>query len=383
MMYILNLGGIMLKRTNIYIIYCLITIFSVTAGCGISNNGEIIGYGVSTENTSEGENTGDTLSDTEIEKSINSEIPMDTNQQQSNEQLLSVISSDIRNQKQWGFINELIDILGKTAIDIVTETGWQVAYEWLEEGSDLLALHDGGIAINCLFFSSSIWGNDSYCTGIFLESYVYHKLPERVEEMESLFGKAVKWEEKGIDKNAFYQYLFDDNIEIRFYSNSDGTALTENVLIKTADTENLNGNTGYEDLYDNREYLSPQKRNTDNWEEINKYISCIGKSLEEIIIDYPAIEYIPDYHHYEDMISGVIFVIWGDRCDFVYVPVVLVIDTNEKIISREQMNNCWGIDYVWFSEESCAYSYRFEDVTVYFDSELDGSVSVDSYIKIG
>jgi len=299
----------------------------------------------------------------------------------SNESSITEISHAAREHAQWGFINQLAMNLNKTAIDIVEETIYQVDYNWFDDKTERLTLHDGGLDIQCLLFSNSAWDTDSHCTGVYAMSVISMTMPEEAGQMKELFGEATAWREGENGESAYYQYLFDDNVEVRFYTNGDGTLLDKNMLVKLADTESMNGRVDYSE--GETDLLSPSIRSSAEWQNLNHFFSYVGKTLGSIMLDYPDLEYMPDVFMYEDGNSGARFYFSDDVCNSIYIPVILIFpDITGEQLTREYLTDYYKTNYTWLMGESCAYVFEFEDATIYMDSNIDGSLPYDGFIKI-
>jgi hypothetical protein len=233
-----------------------------------------------------------------------------------------------------------------------------------------------------LLFSDSIWKEGSYCTGIWGAELFGVEIPEEKKRMEEAYGEPTAWQETQNGESAFYQYLFDDNIEVRFYANSEGMLPDKNMLVKLADTDELYGNIDF--AYGEIDFLPPSTRDGNEWENMNRYISYMGKTLEEIHIDYPELEYSTETFYYEDNNSGVRFAVSdNNRCETVSVPASLILaGLGENPVTRKRLSDNFKTGYSWYVEEYCFYLYVFEDFFIYIVSDIDGTIPMNCSIDI-
>jgi hypothetical protein len=369
------LKGFEMKRKIIDISVILLGILIILCGCQLSAGKEIQDI----ENSSSAD-TAAVEPDGESVMDINSS---------SGEKPQGVLSSKDRSQQQWKFVNLFSRNLGKTICEIAEKTGYQLEYKWYDDNSERLVLHDGGIDVQSLLFSDSIWKEGSYCTGVYMgaEDTWHYDLPDTPEEMKAQFGEQAVWYPKNENQNAYYRYDFDDNVEVMLFSNPEGTTLDKNVIIKMTDASNLIGErASEEDPVDTDFVLDPEARYGIEWKEANYYQGFIGKTLEEIKAQYPDIAYHEEYNRYVDPKTDIFFCLYGEymaTCYFVGVPAKLIFTgLPEGPISRDELLNYWHIPHTWNLYEWPFYHFRFEDVMIFICTDINGTIDEDEIIAI-
>ena len=297
---------------------------------------------------------------------------------------LMFLPTEMRENPQWGYINDKIIYLGRTAADIILNTDLLVRSKWIDQNSEALALYDD-YYYYCLLFSDKIWDDNSHCVAVSASSVLLHNEQEQmtVEEMEKVYGETYVWNKGNGERDSYFQYIFDDNIETRFFSDSEGMFMYGDYLVKYYDVENMVGNMIIS--YKVTELLPKELRSATDWIKFNEYAHYIGKTYNEIEEDFPNIALSSDQltFEYVDQFTGIRFIINDSHCINIIIPIVLLFENIQNdYISREELQEYWGISHTWETQYCPIYSYNFDDVSVFIDSDKSGRISKDSFVVL-
>lgn len=282
------------------------------------------------------------------------------------------------------YINELIGAyLGKSATEIVSKTGYQASYIKIGDRESLI-LYDGGLDIRSLVFSQSVWNEDSQCIGIYVSKPSVRGYPTLFESMfriKEIFGKAATWRESENEWYPYYLYDFNDNTEVKFFTDDDGVLLQDgDLLIKYADADIYRKplTDAYEDALLDAELLTRPE-----WSTVSKYMSYLGKTWSEIKKDYPETAYNEEYWYGVDPKTGIMFVLPIDgTCDELFVPIEMLFSEINRTVSRKEFEEILNANHKWYVDESTFYAYKFPGINIFISSKLDGTVLEDTLVEI-
>jgi hypothetical protein len=289
---------------------------------------------------------------------------------------MGVLPVGARSGEAWGQIGEMIGYLGKTAAEICQETGFQVEYTYGMNGSEKLLLHDGGMVLQSCLFSGGIWEAGSRCTGVYIQE-LYVGLPSSESQMEAVFGSGAHRvaEGNGVEK-PYYQFRFDDNVEVRFYAKGNRGFLTKEVLVKTTDAEKMFGQPISEVA---KRVIDKRTAAQVEWGQAAEYMAYIGKSLSAITEEFPEMKYRYDGGYYEDVNTGYVFYFDDERnpiCSGVLIPASACFsDIPGPAVTRAMLEGKWGAAYKWYIYEGAFYCYLFDDgIVMLIESDEEGRI---------
>ncbi|MDR2087887.1 MAG: hypothetical protein LBP73_00850 [Clostridiales Family XIII bacterium] len=177
------------------------------------------------------------------------------------------------------------DIRGKSLKKLV-EKRFYIWYGWTLDRGEVAFFKGSDWDAECILFSAPILSENAKCTAI---AYDF-KYAAPGWNGETAFSKEdvlraggdVKWIEREGSEPAYLEYSF-DGLQTRVYTDDDGIGILRDrdIVLKDNSAEEM---FGLQDV-DIKKELFVRNGMTDNekWLVLNRYISCIGKTKEEIV----------------------------------------------------------------------------------------------------
>jgi hypothetical protein len=295
-----------------------------------------------------------------------------------------ILSSEIRNNPEWKFANEQSKLLGMTAYEISEYAdAARLMYCLLNDRSEIFSAEYNDYYV-CLF-SGSVWGENSYCTAISGSPAPFIDLPESErtdKQMKAMYGSSATWHD---DITPYYRYLFDDGLEIRFYTDETGKKMYPDYsMVKFADQSFIEtGQYSIENLMNGSD-----TRNGPNWEEVNICAKYLNKSADEISALLPDLIYreADEVFPYEDPNTGAKFSfnITSGKCISIELTFDMLLPMeNSRAMTRQELKEYWNAAFLWTNHETYSYVYSYDDIFINLQSDRNGTVANDSLAQVG
>jgi hypothetical protein len=286
----------------------------------------------------------------------------------------SALPTEIRDNDSWWYINEQIPLLGMTAYEISEKYRYELMdYYRYGDGSESFLLDTR----RC-YFSEPVWMETSRCIAV--DGYFDLPIDRSMDaELSARYGYDAISNVTG--DHSFYQYIFDDNTEIRFYEEPDDlNPASGKIVIKYADcdytlTESRTGN----------DINKPEKRKGLHWDKVNQYAETyLGRNFDFLLVAYPDLRPTED-GLYLDPHTEIRFDIRGEVSTAIYLNADQIFPMNASgTLTRNELMRYWNdVSFMWGVYEYSAYVYEFEDIVISIDSQAtDGSISKNSIVRI-
>jgi hypothetical protein len=117
--------------------------------------------------------------------------------------------------------------------------------------------------------------------------------------------------------------------------------------------------------------VNPQDaRSRPEWETVNRYVSCIGKTLEEAeALSGKVLKPVGDEGDYEDAETKTRYFFDPDQggvCTVVYIPASVLYPMKNGIMTKTELLDYWKyVSFGWSYYEGLShYTFLFEDIAV-------------------
>jgi hypothetical protein len=353
-------------------ILIFITLISLLVGCNAQSK-----EGINSENAQDIIET----SKSGITETTNSSMAIASEDEPATwSELEGILPSSFRNNEEWEEIDGVIKYMGKTANEIVEMSGYRHAISYVKKGEIEQLIMNGDLIFK---FPGRIWYESSQCRAVEIQGYYAIKnVPRIPKDFITMYGGNPVWYEPEEGYAGYFQYNFDDGIEVKFYINKEDSEEDDNIIVSYTDESQLCP----EEMLD---YSSPyiidiNERENREWEIMERYMLYLGKSVDELKGEFP--NYVRRYDSLEDEDTGVYFGLEnGTNCFRVGVPSYLFFKNMENdngTIGRDDIMKYWPVNHTWYVYEGSFYSFKFEDISVCVYSELDGTLKRNAYVTI-
>jgi hypothetical protein len=280
------------------------------------------------------------------------------------------IETTARNIFHRNDLNDIVGFIGKTAGEIIHEA--VSSYYRFADGGEVFLTEDGQVYLR---FSDEVWEEGSECVAaVFPPRWLTD--PENAEsaptirDVKAYLGIEFEYCREG--ESDSYKYSFSD-LEMKVYVADDGMTLYNRNNPEKYAVIQLKGAHPVTDVRNNaeREAVNPKDvRLRPEWETTDRYISHIGKTLEETeTLSGHALEAIGDEGDYEDAETKTRYFFDPDRnglCTAVYIPASTLFPMKNGIMTKAELSDYWkDVSFGWSCYEGLSqYTFLFEDAAV-------------------
>jgi hypothetical protein len=310
---------------------------------------------------------------------------------------------DVKSQFEWPAVREAIsryisvgppwEDLGISAHEAFKDLCYQ--YTRFPDGYEKVENFDEWL----LIFSDSVWAPGSISTGVAIRFDT--AFPEwtdaeiSVDYIENSFEGKAAW--VGPDRADIPYYAFSNEVGIlKIYTNNDGTRLRTDmpVLLQKEDTNQTPRPFFEADVFS----LPAASRTGAQWEMINSYVDCLGKTQEEIFPNGESFTIVQGFYNdlYSDNDNGVLYdispfynSIEPPICRGVEIPACEVFpELQNGNIDKEVFWEKMGLTVSWaysiyMPNVWCYHLYSFEDCSIYILSYTESTdIKKDDFVYI-